>query len=758
MNKKLKFLIQALDKYQVFGNDTIISGISDDSRKVKKGNLFVAIKGATHDSHQYIPEAISQEASAVVGEEDPKPLGIKDIPYIKVPNSRKALSLLASAWYNYPSKKLKMIGVTGTDGKTTTASLIHHLLNRAGFKVGLVSTVKAIIGESELETGLHVTNPEPMVLQRFLSAMLAQKCQYAVLEVTSHGLDQERIAGINFDIAVLTNITHEHIDYHNTWDKYRKAKIKLFNHSKTSVLNKDDQSYAYILKKISKKTKIVSYAINTKADYQAFDIRTRKETSSFKVRQQNNLHHLSSTLVGEYNVLNILASLATVRYLGVGWPDIKKALKTFRAPIGRLEEIPSGKDFKVYIDFAHTPNSLKAVLNLFKKMTTGKVISVFGCAGERDVQKRLLMGEISAKIADISIFTAEDSRSEDIHKIIGQMVTGAYRAKGRELKPNQLGNLDRTATKNFFIRIPERGEAIAFALQKVAKKGDIVVICGKGHEKSMCYDTIEHPWSDHKVVADAIKAKKDLAAIVLAAGRGTRLKSKIPKVLHKIAGRPMITYTLGNLRASLFEKIVVVVGYKGNEVMKTLGGAIDFARQPKLLGTANAVSEGLKLIPAQYKDVVIINGDDSAFYSPETIRKVMERHRKSKAVLTFVSLKVEDPSGLGRVIRDDKGKLVKIVEEKDATRLEKKVREINDGLYVIKRMWLKNNLTKVKKNKETGEYYLVDLVKIALQQKKQVEAYKLKDSQEWFGINNKIQLKEADEKMRAILRQQTDKQ
>ncbi|MCH7641455.1 UDP-N-acetylmuramoyl-L-alanyl-D-glutamate--2,6-diaminopimelate ligase, partial [Patescibacteria group bacterium] len=419
MKKKLTILLDNLSDFRVYGTlGRDISGITDDSRKVKKGTLFVAINGLTVDGHKFIPDTIGSGAVAIVGERKPRKSWLDKITYIKVPSSRRALAFLASAWYNHPSKKLKIIGVTGTDGKTTTANLIYWILRSSGEKAGLISTINAKIGDKEYDTGFHVTNPEPFQLQKFLAKMVEKKCKYAVLEVTSHGLDQERVAGIDFDVAVLTNITHEHLDYHKTWRQYRDAKVKLFKASKVSVLNYDDESFSYISKIIGGKKKVISYGVKEKADYLAKDIEDTVQGTKFTLISNGRSIKISTKLHGDYNVHNTLASIAVAKNLKIPWKKIESAISSFKTPIGRLEEIKNRKGFKVYVDFAHTPNALENVLNFLKIKKQGKLIAVLGSAGERDFTKREQMGGISGRLVDISIFTAEDPRNEDVNDII----------------------------------------------------------------------------------------------------------------------------------------------------------------------------------------------------------------------------------------------------------------------------------------------------------------------------------------------------
>lgn len=503
---KLLNLLKPLDSYKIYGSKNIdIRSIVDDSRKVKKGDLFVAVKGLNVNAHAFITGAVSSGAVAIIGEKTPNKSWLKESTYIKVPNSRRALSLLASAWYKYPSKKMKMIGVTGTDGKTTTANLIYWILNKAGKKVGLVTSISAKIGKKELDTGFHVTNPEPLRLQKFLGKMVERDCEYAVLEVTSHGLDQERVAGIDFDVGVLTNITHEHLDYHKNFTNYLWAKSKLFERvKKAAVLNEDDDWFLSINCVVPDEADVITYALKKQADITANSLKYVNKDMEFDVVCEDGTFRVKTKLLGDYNVLNILAAIGVAKVFGVKEEVVVKALDSFPQPKGRLDKVETDKGFEVYIDFAHTPNALDSVLNFLNVRKKGKLISVFGSAGERDVVKRAQMGGISARLADVSIFTAEDPRSEDVSKIIDEMVKAACKAGGVEFTVKEAGEM-KAKDGNFFVRIPERGDAIAFAIQKLAKKGDTVVICGKGHEKSMAYDGVEYSWSDHQAVKIALK-------------------------------------------------------------------------------------------------------------------------------------------------------------------------------------------------------------------------------------------------------------
>lgn len=653
------------------------SGIYSDSRLVKQGSIFVAIKGASIDGHNYISEAINRGATVIVGEK--KLNNLKGVKYIRVQDSRLSLGLLASEYYGNPSQKLIVVGVTGTKGKTTTCHIIEHILCSMGKSVGILSSISV--------PGLHVTTPDVLFLNQKLAEFVKKGKKYAIIEVSSHGIDQKRIAGIKFDIGVLTNLAPEHLDYHGSFKEYKAVKMSFINSCPIKVI-------------WPKKTNI-------------------------------------KLLPGIYNNLDTEAAVQAVEKLGIAREGAIKTISTFHLPEGRLTEIPNKLGFKIIVDFAHTPDSLEAVLTHLKEESKGRLISVFGCAGERDPRKRYKMGKISALISDLSIFTAEDPRTENVFNILNKMASGARNGKTKDGKD--------------FVRITERGEAITFALSQ-AKKGDTVVFLGKGHEKSIAYEGFEHPWDDSKKIKEFLDSDKSVSAVILAAGKGTRMKSLLPKVLHKICGRPMIAYTLESLRSAGIADITVVVSYKRNIVRKYIEGAVKFAIQenPKG-GTADAARAGFRKVSDISKVVVIINGDDSAFYTPETIKKIIQIHKERERKLTFVSLIKDNPTGLGRVIRGKNGLITKIVEEKEATSDEKKIKEVNDGLYVFDRSWFAKNIDKVKKS-ASGELYLVDLIKIAIDNGDRMATYTLPDDNEWQGINTPEELEKARLKMETRLK------
>ncbi|MGB9911175.1 MAG: Mur ligase family protein [Microgenomates group bacterium] len=392
-------------------------------------------------------------------------------------------AILANLIYRFPSKKLIMIGVTGTDGKTTTVHLIGHLLKKNGFKVGIISTLSS--------PGLHTTTPDPFVLQKILRQMVNKGKRYVVLECSSHGLDQYRLWGIKFQIGVVTNVTHDHLDYHKSWENYAQAKGKLLENSQIVVLNKDDYSYEYFFKnpKIKRK-KIITYAIKNEADF-------TPKNFPFKTK-----------LPGEYNQYNCLAGIAVAVNLGIKPGKIKKALISFKGVKGRMEEIKMGQKFKVFVDFAKTASGLENALKTLKPLVNqGRLIAVFGSAGLRDIAKRKMMGEVAGRLANIAILTAEDPRTEDVNKIINQIAEGCLEGGMEEKKEEEIKQENELKEEKWFIRIPDRRKAIRFAIEKLAKNGDILVFCGKGHERSMCYGKKEYPWNEFLEVKKAIRRR-----------------------------------------------------------------------------------------------------------------------------------------------------------------------------------------------------------------------------------------------------------
>ena len=487
-------------------NGIEVTGISLDSRQVENGHIFVAIKGKAVDGNHFIPQAVQRGAIAVVSSEPVTDVGV---PYFRVLDARFALAKLAAAFHNYPAKKMVVIGVTGTDGKTTTCNLIYEILRAAGKKVGMISTVNAIIDDEILDTGFHVTTPEAPEIQELLSRMVEKGLTHVIIETTSHGLEQKRVAECDFDFGVITNITHEHLDYHSSYEAYRNAKGLLFtslskpepkfgNLVGGAVLNRDDSSYQY-LSGITK-VKQMCYGQSTNAEFQAQNVNIDESGLSFVVStkfpdQENIQFPIKTVLIGEFNISNILAACSlTVGLMRLDPTEVQIGIANLKGIPGRMEKMDVGQDFLCFVDFAHTPNALQKTLMTSRKLVeksgkNGKVITVFGSAGLRDKQKRRMMAEVSAKTADYTILTAEDPRTELLDLILSEMSEGM----------KQVGVIEGYG----FQVISDRREAIRFAV-RIARPGDVVVICGKGHEQSMCFGDIEYPWDDRTAVTSAL--------------------------------------------------------------------------------------------------------------------------------------------------------------------------------------------------------------------------------------------------------------
>lgn len=380
-------------------------------------------------------------------------------------------AVIANIYYRFPARNMTFVGVTGTDGKTTTSHIIYHMMKKEGMKVSLISTLAANINTKIIDTGHHVTTPTSFALQKYLRMAKNAKNEYIVLEVTSHAIDQYRIFGIPFAVSVLTNVTHEHLDYHKTYESYARAKFRLLEASSTAVVNRDDKSYSLLssFRKSLSKTQYLTYGFNDNSDIKLSDYPFLKK------------------LPGTYNWYNGLAAVGVGKFLGISKEEMEKHMATFGLPEGRLETVHDGK-FKVIVDFAHTPHSLEAVLTTLREQCKGRIIHVFGSAGERDSSKRPAMGEVSAKYADVIILTAEDPRGETVSGIADEIKSGILSED----------------SKASVVTVESRREAILSSLE-MADTGDIVLITGKGHEDTMNFGDGEEPWSDKSVVLEEIK-------------------------------------------------------------------------------------------------------------------------------------------------------------------------------------------------------------------------------------------------------------
>ncbi len=498
MPKQLSELLAAVSADQIVSTKgdlsaEISAGVVESSSEVAPGGLFVARAGQSTDGHRFIPEALAAAAAAIIGETVQADL---PVPYIRVKNALQILGPLAAAYHDFPSRKLVVIGVTGTDGKTTTCHLLHSVFKFVtDFKAGFISTISADFGDEVAPTGLHVTTPGAPQIQEYLARMVDAGLTHCIFEMTSHGLAQGRLNGVDIDVAVLTNVMHEHLDFHGNWENYRDAKAIMFqmlsrtyrkpNVPKMAVINADDPSADFFFS--TPTDLVVSYGIEKTSDYQASVHCNEPSETTFQVHNQR----IAMRLMGEFNVSNTLAAISVAREIGVEWGAIKAGIAAVDLIPGRMERINQGQDFTAIVDFAHTPNALKRALQAGRDMLSpsNRLIAVFGSAGLRDMEKRRLMAETAAHLADVTILTAEDPRTESLDDILAMMASGCVAHGGIEGET--------------FIRVPDRGEAIYRAC-RMAETGDLVMACGKGHEQSMCFGTTEHPWDDREAMRSAL--------------------------------------------------------------------------------------------------------------------------------------------------------------------------------------------------------------------------------------------------------------
>ena len=490
---KLRELLHGLDILATTGPlDVDITGVVSDNREVQPGNAFICYPGIRVDSHIFIPDALQKGAAVIIGEKPIAELSgpTKQFTYLQVPNGRRAVSALAANWHGNPAKRLKLIGITGTNGKTSTAHLIYAILKACGRKVALIGTVghrymNAHGVEKQLPASL--TTPDPFALHNLFKQFTEEGVEYVTMETSSQGLALQRLAGLTFDTAVFTNFTQDHLDYHRTMEDYLKAKLMLFaqlGEKGVAILNSDSDVTERITHACTH-SKILTYGHHDTADLQPEDIELSLNQLSFTARTPCGRIPAKLRLIGEYNVYNALAAIAVgVRY-NCSVSAIQEGLATTVVP-GRFELVDRGQDFAVIVDYAHTPDGLENILTAAKRITRRKLISVFGCGGDRDNGKRPKMGNISARIADYSVVTSDNPRTEDPDEIITQIVS----------------NLPHD-TK--YVCISERREAIRHAIA-TAKSGDVVVIAGKGHEDYQEIHGKRFPFDDRRVAADVLEA------------------------------------------------------------------------------------------------------------------------------------------------------------------------------------------------------------------------------------------------------------
>ena len=487
----LKKILVGLDNIKAKGEiDREVTAIEKDSRNIVEGSMFFAIKGFSTDGVQFIPSAIEKGAKVILVDEttDLRSLNIpSDVTLIVVPDARYAMAICACNFYDNPSRKFKLIGVTGTKGKTTTTFMIKEILQKQGIKTGLIGTIATYIGENKLKDNDRTT-PESIELQKNFAKMAEEGCKAVVMEVSSQSLKLHRVAGCNFNIAVFTNFSEDHISpkEHPNMEDYFNSKLELFKMCKTGFVNADDIQ-ACKIPKLVPECDIKTYGIDNTCDLLAKDITITNSYVDFRAKIGERNERVKVGIPGRFSVYNSLAAISVATKLGCSTEAIKDALLEVRVP-GRSELVNNSKELTIMIDYAHSPESLQNILSAVKAYTRGRVISVFGCGGNRDSGKRPIMGEISGKIADFTIITSDNPRDEEPQEIVNQIEEGIKKTKGK------------------YICIVDRVEAIRYAINMASKK-DIIVLAGKGHEPYQEIKGETHPFDERIIVNQIIKGE-----------------------------------------------------------------------------------------------------------------------------------------------------------------------------------------------------------------------------------------------------------
>ncbi len=482
----LKSLLKGLDYEVIKGNEeSKVQNIRYDNRKIEQGDAFVCVKGFKVDGHSFIGDAIKKGAKTLIVQEDVS--AQEDITIIKVRDTRTALAIMSSNYFGNPKDKLKIIGITGTNGKTTSAFIIKSILEKAGFMTGLIGTIANYIGNKKVDAVR--TTPESYELHELFKNMVDAGVEYCVMEVSSHSLELDRVYGVQFEEGIFTNLTRDHLDFHKTFENYYNAKFKLFERSNHSIINLDDPYGANIVKDIEErgvKTKVSTFSIEKESDFKAFEIKSHSNGSEFKVNLES-IEEFSINIPGEYNIYNSLGCIICAYNLNIPMDKIKEGLSDVVIP-GRCELVAKEKNlpYSIIIDYAHTPDGLENILSTVKAFTKNRMISVFGCGGDRDKVKRPQMGKIGCELSDIAIITSDNPRSEEPMDIINDIV-----------KPL---NYD-----NFVIEV-NRKEAIRKAMN-MALEGDVIVIAGKGHETYQILKDETIHFDEREVVYDILEGK-----------------------------------------------------------------------------------------------------------------------------------------------------------------------------------------------------------------------------------------------------------
>lgn len=478
---KLRELIKNLSIIEMSADaEREISGVSYDSRKTEKGDMFVAIRGFEADGHKFIPKAVENGAAVILCEEKPS----CDIPYVLVSDSRYGLAIVSRDFFGDPASEMTMIGITGTSGKTSSSYLIKHMLeSKLDAKVGLIGTNGNMIGDELLHT--EHTTPESYELHKLFRHMADSGCTHVVMEVSSHSLTLERVAGIHFDVALYTNLSQDHLDFHGTMEEYAAAKRKLFSMCSLGCFNLDDAWADFMRDGASCRTMTFSTEKN-EADLVAKDIRLTADGVRFASVSGDEISMTKLGIPGMFSVYNALGTMSVGLALGLSLADCSDAMSSAKGVKGRLEIVPTGRDFSVVIDYSHKPDALEKVLKTLKPVTRGRLIALFGCGGDRDKLKRPIMGRIAADNADLVVVTSDNPRTEDPDEIIREIVAG--------MKDK------RTPTKV----ICDRREAIAWAIDNAAP-GDVLLLAGKGHEDYQVVGHEKHHMDEREIVSDCLK-------------------------------------------------------------------------------------------------------------------------------------------------------------------------------------------------------------------------------------------------------------
>ncbi len=487
---KLKQVINGLSVLELRGDpETEISSVVSNSQQVRPGSLFIALKGSVLDGHMYVSDAIARGATTVMIE---KPIEVDEgINTILVESTQKAQAIVGRNFYDNPASKLEIIGITGTKGKTTTAFLIRSILEQAGYKTGLIGTIFNIIDDKRLPS--RNTTPASLELQHLLSKMVKAETEYVVMEVSSHAIALDRIEGLSFFRGVFTNITRDHLDFHQTFEEYFKVKARFFtalSKEARAIINIDDPRAKEIIKLTG--TKVLSYGLNPEAQIRAEDVESTMKNTEFNLVTPWGDTHLRLNLIGKFNVYNALAAIGTGFSLGLDPSKIYKGLEHLTGVPGRFELVPGSNEYTVVVDYAHTPDSLKNILSTARALVKNRVITVFGCGGNRDRGKRPIMGRIVAELSDYAIITNDNPRREDPSIIVEQIKAGFTQQDNPE---------------NYEI-ILDRETAIRKAIS-IAKKGDMVIIAGKGHETYQDFGDYVIHFDDKQIAELAIKEKEN---------------------------------------------------------------------------------------------------------------------------------------------------------------------------------------------------------------------------------------------------------